>query len=483
MRLALKIFLSSALVVGVVGAVGALSLRAIGRVVDVNREIVGQTLPAVRLTAAVREAMPALARLESRFLVLRDPRFRDLWTERAGRAAEDLRRLAAVVQTEAERAPLAAAAAALGEYRAVVERGHALLGRGDRAGALRLAEGEAREAVERVEEHLEALLAAVHARVDAAQAEAQRLERRTWSGVVGALAAAVALALAGTAVVAVRITRSLRALSQATTAVAAGAFREPVPVGGDDEIGGLARAFNTMAGELRRIDRMKEEFFATISHELRSPLTSVREAAHLLADQVAGPLTPRQARLVEIVGRSSDRLLGLVNRILDLGRLRAGVLPLAREPVALDAVVARAAEELRPQAEEAGVQVTQERAGGDAGLEGDGERLHHVVVNLLANAIRFTPKGGRVTLTVRDAGAAVELVVADTGIGIPAEALPHVFDPYRQAHTDRGGTGLGLAIVRGIVQAHGGEVRVESEEGRGTRVAVRLPRTAAEAAA
>src|SRR4030095_5092615 len=109
-----------------------------------------------------------------------------------------------------------------------------------------------------------------------------------------------------------------------TAAVAAGSFREPIPIGGHDELGVLARAFNAMASRLRQLDEMKEEFFAIFSHELRSPLTSVREAAHLLADGVPGPLTPKQARLVEIIGRSSDRLLRLGQQNLELARPRAG---------------------------------------------------------------------------------------------------------------------------------------------------------------
>jgi signal transduction histidine kinase len=309
-----------------------------------------------------------------------------------------------------------------------------------------------------------------------AQAEVARLEERTWTGVVVALATAVALALVATAVIALRITRSVRQLSAATSALAAGAFREPIPTGGKDEVGVLAQSFNAMAARLRQLDEMKEEFFATLSHELRSPLTSVREASHLLADHVAGPLSPKQARLVEIIQRSSDRLLRLVNQILDISRLRAGLLPLQHSLVDLDRLVTRAAEELRPQAEEAKVILDRERVGTRFTISGDEDRLVQVVVNLLANAIRFTPAGGRVVARVVDAGEECEVQVEDTGLGIPASELPHIFDTYRQAHLGKGGTGLGLSIVRGLVQAHGGRVTVESHEGKGSRFSVLLPR-------
>jgi signal transduction histidine kinase len=231
-----------------------------------------------------------------------------------------------------------------------------------------------------------------------------------------------------------------------------------------------------MAARLRQLDEMKEEFFATLSHELRSPLTSVREASHLLVDEVAGPLAPKQVRLVEIIQRSSDRLLRLVNQILDISRLRAGLLPLQHHPVDLERLVMRAAEELRPQAEEAKVTLDRERVGARFTVNGDEDRLVQVVVNLLANAIRFTPAGGRVVARVVDAGDECEVQVEDTGLGIPAAELPHIFETYRQAHLGKGGTGLGLSIVRGLVQAHGGRVMVESHEGKGSRFSVLLPR-------
>jgi signal transduction histidine kinase len=476
MRLASKIFLTSSLVIIVLVAVGALSLRAVGRLVSVNREIVTHSVPALRLGSSVRDAMPSLMRMETRAIVLRDARFAALWDEAADRAEQDLERIRAVLTTERERIRWEDVGRAFAAYREVVDRERELLDRRDHAGALRMAENEGRAAAERVEATLEELMRATEQAVSAKQAEAARLEGRTWTGVLVALGAALGLALLGTAFIAWRMTRSLRQLSEATAAVAAGVFREPINVSDRDEVGELARSFNAMATELRQMDRMKEEFFATISHELRSPLTSVREAAHLLAEEVPGPLTPKQQRLVEITAASSDRLLGLVNRILDLARLRAGLLPLEQKPVDLDRVVTRGVDELRPQAEEAGVTLERERIGENFGFTGDEERLVQVVVNLLANSIRFTPRGGTVRARLVDAGSEIEIQVEDTGIGIPAAVLPRIFEPYRQAHRQRGGTGLGLAIVRGIVQGHGGRVTVESREGKGSRFTVLLPR-------
>jgi two-component system sensor histidine kinase GlrK len=476
MRLAPKIFLAFSLVILVLLGVGALSLRAVGRLVSVNAGITERSVPAIRRAAAAHDAVLSLGRIEARFLLLGDTAFAGLWEERATRAREELDRLSDVLSAPRERELLAGIRKAFDEYRELVAQEQGLIRRGERVRARQLAESTARTLRERVEADLEALSEATHAAAVAAQGDAARLEARTWAGVLAALATALGLALLGTAVIAFRLTRSLRTLSTATAAVAAGSFKEPLKVEGHDEVADLARAFNAMAERLQELDELKQAFLATVSHELRSPLTSMREAAHLLRDRVGGDLNERQARMVEIIGASSDRLLRLVNQVLDLSRLRAGVLRLDRHPVDLDRIVTRAIDEMRPQAEDSGLALTLERRGSDFVVDGDEDRLVQVLVNLLANAIRFTLRRGRVTVRLHDAGREVEVQVEDTGVGIPALALPHIFDTWQQAHQQRGGTGLGLAIVRGIVEAHRGRVTVESQEGKGTRFSVLLPR-------
>src|SRR5881296_2676420 len=476
MRLGSKIFLTSALVIVVLAGVGVLSLLAVDRLVFVNREIVTQAVPALRLTASTREAIAPLAWLEARALVLGDARYAKAWTERAGQVSQDLRRLSEYAVSQWEALHLREASVAFEGYRRIVAKEGALLERGERGQALRLIDTDGRAFAEEVQESLDALMAATHTRVLAAQAEAARLEARTWTAVLVALGAAVCLALLGTAFVAQRMTRSLALLSSATAEVAAGAFRKPIAIESRDEIGALARSFNSMASQLHQMEETKREFFATVSHELRSPLTSIRGAADLLRDGVPGPLTEKQERLMDIIGQSSERLLRLVNQILETSRLRAGLVELDRKPLNLAWLVDRVVEEIHPRAEEADVTLERERVGANFTYLGDEERLHQLVVNLGANAIRFTPRGGRVVVRVIDVGPEIELQVEDTGVGIPADALPTIFDPYRQAHRDRGGTGLGLAIVKGVAKAHGGRVTVESREGKGSRFTVLLPR-------
>lgn len=476
MRLASKIFLTSALVIVVLAGVGILSLRAVDRLVSFNRDITTQTVPALHLATSIREALVPLARLGAHAVVLGDPQYAAAWTERADRVAADLEYLAGYARSPSEALHLGEAASAFERYRRVVDGEQALLRLGDRARAVRLNDSDAHALVEQVQESLDGLMAAMHTRVLAVQADVARLETLTWTGVLVALGAAVGLALLGAAIIAHRMTRSLGQLSSAAADVAAGAFRDPIAVTSRDEIGVLTQSFNEMGSELRRMEETRQEFFATVAHELRSPLTSIRSAVDLLHEKVPGPLTDKQGRLVDIISTSSGRLLRLVNEILEMSRLNAGIVQLDRKTLDLAGLVDRAVEELYPRATDAGVALECEHLGTSFIYYGDEERLHQLVINLGANAIRFTAPGGRVVVRVIDAGPEFELQVEDTGIGIPADALPHIFGPYHQAHRERGGTGLGLAIVRAVADAHGGRVTAESQEGKGSRFTVLLPR-------
>jgi signal transduction histidine kinase len=477
MRLRSKIFLASALVIVVLAGVSVLSLAAVGRLVSTNREITTRTMPVLSLTASAREAIPQLLGLEARAVALDDPRYARAWIQLAAQFADDLDQLTTYQLNERELRHLREARAAFQEYRRIVAEEHVLLRRRDRARAGHLTDTAAQVLTGQVREKLDELMVATRAGVLAAQSDAARLEARTWTTVLSALAVAVTLALLATAVIARRITRSLDLLASATTEVAASAFREPIAVDSHDEIGALARSFNSMASELRQIEETKQEFFAAVSHELKSPLTSIRGAVDLLHLRTHGTLTEKQKRLTKIIALSSERLLRLANQILELSRLRAALVELDRKPVDLAGLVDRVVEELHPQAAEAGVALERELYGSHFAYLGDEERLYQLVVNLGANAIRFTARDGRVIVRLIDVGPEFELHVEDTGVGIPADALPTIFDPYRRAHQNRGGTGLGLAIVRGVANAHGGSVTAESHEGKGSRFTVVLPRS------
>jgi signal transduction histidine kinase len=397
--------------------------------------------------------------------------------ERTARAGADLERLRVLLKSPDEEKSHREAVAAFATYEQVVDKERMLLSRGETVRALRLSEGPARAAAERLDQALTELTEATSAEVAQAQTAVRALESRTWTTILVTLSVSLLAAVGATGFLAFRLTRSVRRLSSATARVADGSFKDPLPVETRDEIGELTRSFNRMALELREVEELKQRFFSQIAHELRNPLTAIRASAQLVLLRARDVLDARQRRWVQSIDDSVDRLLSLVTRILDLNRLRAGVFPLVRQPIELDKIVARALEVLGPQAEQQGLHLEHTSTEGGVVIAADEEALIQMLHNLVGNAIKFTPEGGSVRVAVSDAATHVELTVRDTGPGIPPADLARIFEPYQQAHAGRHGSGLGLAIVKGLVETHGGTIGVDSGEGKGTCFLVRLPKT------
>jgi len=233
----------------------------------------------------------------------------------------------------------------------------------------------------------------------------------------------------------------------------------------------------------RAAEQAKEEFLATVSHELRTPLTSIIGYLELVREGEVGDLTSEQDRFLGIVDRSARHLHGLVDDLLVVGRTEEGRLDLDLSEVDLADIVADCVEALRNSAEEKRLALGHEVEPGLV-LQGDRGRLTQLVTNLVGNAIKFTPAGGSVDVRARAAGGRIVLEVADTGIGVPEAEQEKLFERFFRASSATGaqipGTGLGLAISRGIAEAHGGRICVESAEGTGTTFRVELPREAAE---
>ncbi|GGO77127.1 PAS domain-containing sensor histidine kinase [Nocardioides deserti] len=254
------------------------------------------------------------------------------------------------------------------------------------------------------------------------------------------------------------------------------------PIETDD--GTLVAAAVRDVSERRRIqetaDRIREEFLATVSHELRTPLTSIVGYAELLGDLAEEELGPQARRMLAVIDRNARRELRLVNDLLTLAQMQVEEIEVVRAPVDLAEVVRAAVEDARLAARSRGVRVVVEaRPDEELVVLGDAGRLGQVVGNLLGNAVKFTPPGGSVVLTVQRAGAGeAELRVDDTGAGMSAEEVEQVFDRlYRAPSAVRDqvpGAGLGLPIARAVVEAHGGTIEVRSEPGVGTTVVVRM---------
>jgi signal transduction histidine kinase len=466
-RLAAKPFVISVLVILVLSVVGYLCFHAVGNLVAVNREIATRTIPAVRLAASTREAISPLVRLEQRAIVLGDPGYATAWSERAERVAEDLGRLAGYAQNTREIAQLAAARAAFERYRGVVATEQDLLGRGDRAKALALTDTDARTQAEEVQENLDGLMAAIHARVLEAQAEAARLEARTWTGVLISLIAAVGLAL----LVALENAR-LHAESRLHIRQLLDQSRQLLE--------------SKVAAE--QASRAKSEFLASMSHELRTPLNAVIGFSQLLANQTYGDLNERQLEYLTSILAGGRHLRALVNDVLDLAKVDSGHLTLDLTRVSVAEEIPEVVGVVQALAQQKNITVTVEVKEPLPAVSADRMRLQQVIYNLLSNAIKFTDAGGHVTVAAdtlfaggSDGPCSLRIRVADTGIGIKADDQERIFDKFERGDSasarEQEGTGLGLALTRKLVELHGGSISVESEgvKGRGSLFTVLLP--------
>jgi signal transduction histidine kinase len=227
---------------------------------------------------------------------------------------------------------------------------------------------------------------------------------------------------------------------------------------------------------LKELDKLKSDFVSMVSHELKTPLAAMRTSAQVL--EVADIATETKREMLDIILRNIDRQTNLVNDLLDLSRIESGRMELKIESVLLGSVIADSIESVKQAASEEGIKLDVELPEGLSSVKGDREKLTQVVINLLNNAIKFTPRSGEISIKARELNGQVEVKVSDTGIGIPPEDLDSVFDKFYQVDStltrEAGGTGLGLAICKGIIEAHRGRIWAESELDKGSTFIFRL---------
>ncbi|MEU6676843.1 HAMP domain-containing sensor histidine kinase [Streptomyces sp. NPDC046925] len=317
-------------------------------------------------------------------------------------------------------------------------------------------------------------------RAAAARADANRgfsLSAANTTRLAGFSAGILAVTVAVTAFAATRLTRPLRALTAATQRMKAGGATEPVTArsaGSAGEIRQLADAFNDMAAHRKALEDQRQAMVSDVAHELRTPLSNIRGWLEAAEDGVVAT----DPELVTSLLEEAVLLQHIVNDLQDLAAADAGTLRLHREPVHASDVVDQVAAAHQAGAEAAGVQLSATTLG-DPCFTADPLRLRQAIGNLVSNAIRHTPEGGSVTISCRATLDAVVVEVADTGSGIAAADLPHVFDRFWRADKSRtratGGSGLGLAIVRQLVEGHGGTVTARSTPGEGAVFTVRVP--------
>jgi len=275
------------------------------------------------------------------------------------------------------------------------------------------------------------------------------------------------------------ITRPIALLVEKTKEMAEGDYQGDLKIQSPPEVARLNRAFNAMCEQLNKIDKMKSDFFSVMSHELRTPLTSIREGTNLLLEGVGGTLNEKQQKLLGIVSEESNRLIGLVNSLLDLTKMEAGMMHFNFSRINPLPLFTIAAQLLEPLLVNKKTALRLELPESLPAVPLDRDRILQVLKNLLGNAIKFTPEGGVITVSAGVQSGSIQVTVQDNGPGISGDQLQRIFEKFRQVPTPGGpmikGTGLGLAIVKQIITAHGGKVWAESKPGRGSTFHFTLP--------
>jgi len=275
------------------------------------------------------------------------------------------------------------------------------------------------------------------------------------------------------------ITQPISVLVKKTRDIGKGDFKGNVNLSSPPELAELASAFNLMCNKLGELDQMKSDFFSTVTHELRTPLSSIKMGISLLAEGREGPLTEGQKELLTLVKQENNRMVGLVNAILDLSKMEAGMMPYQIEQKNVVPLIDQVVKEMKPLVETKKIRLESEVAEKLPIPKIDTERFLQVLRNVIGNALKFTPEGGRVNVSVRTIDQGLQISVADTGPGIPEKNLTSIFEKFQQVNHNgpykTKGTGLGLAIAKQVITHHGGKIWAESKLGQGSTFFILLP--------
>jgi two-component system sensor histidine kinase GlrK len=298
---------------------------------------------------------------------------------------------------------------------------------------------------------------------------------------------ALVLGIVGSLILSYGITMPVKTLAQGAVLIGKGELGHRIEVKGRSELSGLAYEFNSMAVKLEELDQLKDDFVSSVSHELRSPLTAINGYAEHLQTEYSGPLNEEQQEFVGIIKKNAGRLGKFVNDVLDIAKIEAGEVDIELKPVEIAPVIEDIIVLFRAIAGKKTISLEASIEPGIPLSYLDRDRLSQVLTNIVSNALKFTPDGGKIIVKAKEVPESdfIEISVTDTGMGIPADQLDKVFDRFHQVKDARGkvkgakGTGLGLAIVKGIIEAQGGKIWAKSpavEEQKGTAFYFTVPK-------
>jgi len=306
--------------------------------------------------------------------------------------------------------------------------------------------------------------------------------RKTRNRIFGVAIVVLIIGFIGAIILAQMMTKPIKQMAKGAELIGQGKLDTEISVKGKDELGSLARDLNKMSRQLKEIDQMKSDFLASVTHELKSPLTSLIMYIDLFLQGAAGTLNEKAKKFLKIMERNSNRLSRFIDDLLDMAKIERGKMEIKKEPLEILPIVSETVELMKPQADEKDIEIAINIPDNLPLVFVDGDRTRQIITNLVSNSIKFTPEEGKISIKIQDDKEYLQVSISDTGIGIPPEQINRIFDKFEQVREVRErvkgpkGTGLGLAIVKSLVEAQGGKIWVESELDKGSTFYFTLPK-------
>jgi len=317
------------------------------------------------------------------------------------------------------------------------------------------------------------------------KSELNRIINRMWKTVFWSVVLVLIMSLGMAYILAGKLTEPIAHLTEGAKAIGEGNLDTQIPIESTDELGFLAQEFNLMAVKLKELDQLKDDFISSVSHELRSPLSAISGYVELLRSKPLEEIDlERREKALRIIQQSTDRLAHFISDILDLAKLKSGHIELARRPLDFNDLTEEILGLFQPLFEKKRLAIANDIPKDLPMISADVDKIRQVITNLISNALKFTPSGGKIRIGARNQSEFIEIFVQDTGVGVPEKAKEAIFERFKQVKEVRDqvegtkGTGLGLAIAKGIVEWHGGRIWIESELNKGTTVYFTLPNQA-----
>jgi two-component system, NtrC family, sensor histidine kinase GlrK len=465
-------------------ALGVYSTVKLGQLNQITRSISSIDSETVTMANRLRDAVFSQRGLEKKYIVTKDRAFHRQFLETENYIEQDLNQLSSLMDTPEKKRLIKGVTEFYDQYLSLVQ---------EEVGLIESNRGYSQERYEKKKEDLTNQIIYILEEVTEI-AKASIDSKIEMSGKIGSQASKVAVIITVLSVItailiaffnARTINRPIVLLIKGTREIARGTFEKHLTIPSPPEINELAEAFNNMCDRLKEIDEMKADLISHISHEFRTPLAVMREAVSLHLDCISTGSMEKQRRLLGIIDEECERLINSVNKILNLSRMEAGMMDYHMEKCNLSYLIEMSVSKIRPVAERKRISLEIHLGGDLPHAHIDTEKIGQVLDNLLDNALKFTPEGGKVSIgaSLKDGKTVerisnkekglIELSVSDTGCGIPEENIQDIFDKFKKLHGK--GTGLGLYIVRQIVSAHGGDIWVKSEKNKGSTFSFTVP--------